>query len=117
MLAKLGYTNVVEAYDGNAAVEQMRKKRLAEEQIDVVLMDLWMPFKDGFQATEAILQMGLPKQPTILAVSADITDPALERATKVGMKGFLTKPFQIRDLGKLILQYCASRDSTEAPAA
>jgi hypothetical protein len=25
------------------------------------------------------------------------------------MKGFLTKPFQIRDLEKLIVEYCASR--------
>jgi CheY-like chemotaxis protein len=111
MLAKLGYSNVSEAYDGNNAVQQMRKERLASEQIDVVLMDLWMPLLDGFQATEKILSMGLPKSPTILAVSADITDGALDRATKVGMKGFLTKPFQIRDLERLIMQYCARRDT------
>jgi CheY-like chemotaxis protein len=108
MLAKLGYTNVCEAYDGNDAVEQMRKERPANAQIDVVLMDLWMPLLDGFQATEVILKMKKPKVPTILAVSADITDGALERAAKVGMKGFLTKPFQIRDLEKLIKEYCAA---------
>jgi CheY-like chemotaxis protein len=108
MLQKLGYRNIVEAYDGNKAVEQMRKDRSPAEAIDVVLMDLWMPLLDGFQATEAIHKLQLPKTPTILAVSADITDGALERASKVGMKGFLTKPFQIRDLEKLITQYFAS---------
>ena len=42
---------------------------------------------------EAILKMDKTSKPTILAVSADITDGALERAAKEGMKGFLTKPF------------------------
>ncbi|KAF2474805.1 sensor histidine kinase-like protein/response regulator [Lindgomyces ingoldianus] len=109
MLQKLGYTSIVEAYDGNDAIDKMRKDRPGHE-IDVVLMDLWMPLLDGFQATEIILKMNRPSNPTILAVSADITHGAFERAAKVGMKGFLTKPFQIRDLEKLILQYCASRN-------
>ncbi|KAF2109094.1 hypothetical protein BDV96DRAFT_503346 [Lophiotrema nucula] len=109
MLQKLGYRQICEAYDGNSAVEQMRKPRSQDQAIDVVLMDLWMPLMDGFQASAAILQMGLAQKPTILAVSADVTDGALERAAKVGMKGYLTKPFQIRDLEKLITQYCASR--------
>jgi CheY-like chemotaxis protein len=116
MLQKLGYSNIAEAYDGNDAVEQMRKERSASEQIDVVLMDLWMPLLDGFQATEAILKMKLAHSPTILAVSADITDAAMQRAAKAGMKGFLTKPFQIRDLQKLIVQYCATLHGTNGPS-
>ncbi|KAF2749437.1 hypothetical protein M011DRAFT_524771 [Sporormia fimetaria CBS 119925] len=114
MLSKLGYENIIEAYDGNNAVEQMRKERAPSDQIDVVLMDLWMPLLDGFQATEAILNMDLPKHPTILAVSADITAAALDRVDKVGMKGFLGKPFQIRDLEKLIVEYCASKHAGTA---
>ncbi|KAF2280912.1 sensor protein rcsC [Westerdykella ornata] len=107
MLAKLGYKNVAEAYDGNNAVEQMRQERSPKEQIDVVLMDLWMPLLDGFQATETILKMDLPKIPTILAVSADVTGPAIDRTEKVGMKGFLGKPFRIQDLEKLIVEHCS----------
>jgi CheY-like chemotaxis protein len=114
MLAKLGYTNVSEAYDGNNAVEQMRKERSAQDQIDVVLMDLWMPLLDGFQAAEAIFEMELPRHPTILAVSADLTASAVERAGKVGMKGFLGKPFQLRELEKLIVDNCAARVSAAA---
>lgn len=117
MLKKLGYTSVLEAYDGNDAVEQMSKEQSAGRSVDLVLMDLWMPLLDGFQATEAILQMNLAKPPTILAVSADITDGALDRAAKVGMKGFLTKPFQIRDLEKLIVQFCVSRSAIPEEAS
>lgn len=108
MLAKLGYTNVSEAYDGNNAIEQIRKERPASAQIDVVLMDLWMPLLDGFQAAEAIAKMELPKTPKILAVTADVTNAAFVRATKVGMTGFLYKPFQLQHLEKLIVETATS---------
>ena len=124
MLHKLGYHNVHEAYDGSHAVRQMEALR---GEIDVVLMDLWMPYMDGYEASERILNMswnppqsedpestGKPnetvgKVPTILAVTADVTDGALEKAATVGMKGFLTKPFKVVDLERLILEYCATR--------
>ena len=114
MLARLGYKDVVTAFNGNDAVETMRRNAHgpASESIDVILMDLWMPLLDGFQASEAILSMPeLPqnRKPTILAVSADITDAALEKASKSGMKGFVTKPFVTRDIARLIRTYGASR--------
>ena len=126
MLSKFGYTDVYEAYDGADAVRQMSIDRAArkEKPIDVVLMDLWMPGMDGYEATERILalenekrQRGILYQEdddrarrkpgvTILAVSADVTDSALERANEVGMEGFLTKPYKLMDLEKLIIEYC-----------
>ncbi|PVI01349.1 hypothetical protein DM02DRAFT_525263 [Periconia macrospinosa] len=115
MLKNLGYMNVYEAYDGNDAVQQMAKNSQgpAHEAINVILMDLWMPLLDGFQATQQILKMqrqnGGPS-PTVLAVSADVTDAAVERAGKVGMKGFVAKPFVIKDVEKLIVQHCAAVD-------
>ncbi|GAM88795.1 hypothetical protein ANO11243_068290 [Dothideomycetidae sp. 11243] len=114
MLNKFGYKTVHEAYDGAEAVRQMQKHK----HVDVVLMDLWMPFMDGYEATEKILQMdwsdsgdssGRRGEPTVLAVTADVTDGALERAAQVGMKGFMTKPFKLLDLQRLILEYCSQR--------
>lgn len=127
MLSKFGYNDVYEAYDGADAVRQMGIDREArqEKPIDVILMDLWMPGMDGYEATERILalenekrQRGIIDQEdddrarrkpgvTILAVSADVTDSALERASEVGMEGFLTKPYKLRDLEKLIIEYCS----------
>ncbi len=112
MLVRLGYNNVVTAFDGNDAVETMRRNAHGpySQRIDVILMDLWMPLLDGFQASETILTMqelADCKKPTILAVSADITDAALEKAVKSGMKGFVTKPFVTRDIARLIRMYCA----------
>jgi len=125
MLHRLGYKIVHEAYDGAHAVRQMMT---LGSTVDVVLMDLWMPYMDGYEASEKILSMDWDdsdvdqesaekeikgKKPTILAVTADVTDGALEKAARVGMKGFLTKPFKVVDLERLILEYCATRQPGE----
>lgn len=110
MLQKLGYTSIREAYDGTDAVREMRTLRDQAHRIDVVLMDLWMPLMDGYESAKRILEIPLaeaqPTHPKILAVSADVTDGALERAAKVGMTGFMTKPYKLMDLERLIVQYC-----------
>ncbi len=46
--------------------------------------------------------------PKILAVSADVTDEAIEKATRIGMEGFMTKPYRIVDLQRLIVEFCVS---------
>jgi signal transduction histidine kinase/AmiR/NasT family two-component response regulator len=115
MLGRLGYKNAATAFDGNNAVDVMRRNAMGplSEAIDVVLMDLWMPGRDGFEASEAIL--GMPeytqrgRKPTIFAVSADVTDAAVTKASSSGMSGFVTKPFVTRDLVRLIRMYGASR--------
>jgi CheY-like chemotaxis protein len=47
-----------------------------------------------------------PPPPTVLAVSADVTDEALNRASRVGIKGYMTKPYKLSDLERLILEFC-----------
>ncbi|CAF9942615.1 MAG: hypothetical protein ALECFALPRED_009842 [Alectoria fallacina] len=132
MLGKLGYTGVHEAYDGAEAVRQMSIDRVArgEKPIDVILMDLWMPNMDGYEATQRIFatekeqerrgrngfedddddgrtRRRQAKGVTVLAVSADVTDTALEKAREVGMEGFMTKPYKLLDLERLVLEYCS----------
>lgn len=105
MLGRLGYKDVQTAFNGNDAVETVRRNAFTPglPAFDLILMDLWMPLLDGFQATETILTMGdLPLKPTIMAVSADITEAALNKAVESGMKGFVSKPFVTRDIARLI---------------
>lgn len=112
MLRRLGYKNVATAYNGNDAVEAVRANALDDNapRFDMILMDLWMPLLDGFQSTEIILGMQeLDPKPTVLAVSADITETALSKAMQSGMKGFLSKPFIARDIARLLRTYGASQ--------
>ena len=137
MLSKLGYKDVHEAFDGKEAVRIMRDLHARAlrgsgggdrrcPKVDVILMDLWMPEMDGYQATEKILNLfqshtlddrdetGHPGlvAPVVLAVSADVTDEAIDRATKTGMEGFMTKPYKLMDLQKLIVEFCIKSDGT-----
>ncbi|KAL6236099.1 hypothetical protein BDW75DRAFT_229787 [Aspergillus navahoensis] len=101
----------------------LRQKKA--KPVDVILMDLWMPEMDGYEATSKIFEMvneryprstpqsqshppgtSLSQPPTVLAVSADVTDEALSRATRVGMKGYMTKPYRLTDLERLIAGFC-----------
>ena len=137
MLSKLGYTDVAEAYDGTEAVRIM-EERLAllptnssqtpsaqKSPFDVILMDLWMPHLDGYEATETILKLveesnarsGVKHELTVLAVSADVTDEAIARATEVGMEGFMTKPYKLMDLQRLIVEFSGRRNHVTAAAA
>ncbi|KAK3677610.1 hypothetical protein LTR78_002460 [Recurvomyces mirabilis] len=120
MLQKLGYKNTLEAHDGAEAVRQMKinlartDDKAKQPRIDVVLMDLWMPLMDGYEATQKIFALhdevcGCAQRPTVLAVTADATDGAIERAGSVGMKGLMTKPYKMHDLQRLITEYCASQ--------
>ena len=117
MLSKLGYTGTQEAFDGTEAVRLMEANWRAPDadHVDVILMDVWMPNMDGHEAAERILAMERQwaatgkwkgKRVKILAVTADVTDGALERARAAGMEGMMTKPYKMRDLERLIVEHC-----------
>jgi CheY-like chemotaxis protein len=134
MLGKLGYNDILEAFDGGEAVRLMKenlstskpakkgksKSPPPTKPVDVVLMDLWMPEMDGYEATERILDMFDKREgpidhpgPTVLAVTADVTDEAISRAHRVGMEGYMTKPYKLMDLERLIVEFCGRRDGQD----
>lgn len=90
-LEKSGYQVVGEAYDGEDAVE----KAMAFKP-DLVIMDIALPKKNGFEATKEI-QARLPKT-KILAVSAVDEDMIKEQAISAGCFDFLSKPFESVEL-------------------
>ena len=128
MLNKLGYNHVFEAQDGEEAVNQVLADRSVDgdQAIDVILMDLWMPKMDGYEAARRILAIegerrgardssrakhsGPRHDIIILAVTADVTDRALSKATSIGMSGYMTKPYRLLDLERTILEYCITSD-------
>jgi CheY-like chemotaxis protein/HPt (histidine-containing phosphotransfer) domain-containing protein len=66
---------------------------LDTQTYDLILMDLDMPEMDGFEATTAIRQLPEPVcSVPVIAVTANISPEARERARQVGMNDYLTKP-------------------------
>ncbi|SHH65560.1 GAF domain-containing hybrid sensor histidine kinase/response regulator [Flavobacterium defluvii] len=74
---------------------------LSQNKYDLILMDLQMPVKDGYQTTEYIrneLNLDIP----IIAMTAHSLVGEQERCYKVGMNAYVPKPFKQASLLKAI---------------
>lgn len=88
ILKKNGY-NADVANNGNEVLEYLNKK-----EYDVVLMDLHMPEKDGYEATSIIRNSNTKYQAIpIIAVTAAAIKGEKERCFNEGMNGYISKPY------------------------
>ncbi|MDQ8014986.1 MAG: ATP-binding protein [Flavobacterium nitrogenifigens] len=74
---------------------------LSQKEYDLILMDLQMPVKDGYQTTEYIrneMNSNIP----IIAMTAHSLVGEQERCYKVGMNAYVPKPFKQTVLLKVI---------------
>ncbi|MBW2731255.1 MAG: response regulator [Deltaproteobacteria bacterium] len=78
---------VIEAEDGEEALEQVRRRRP-----DLILMDLSLPLKDGWTATKEIKEMDGFAQIPIIALTAHAMAGDEDRAIEAGCDGYLSKP-------------------------
>ena len=80
------------AADGIRAVEQLREVVSRSLTVDVVLVDLYMPKRDGFETVREIRAI-LPDV-KVLLVTANATLPVALKAKELGIDGFIVKPFE-----------------------
>jgi two-component system cell cycle response regulator DivK len=78
---------VDEAANGAEAVHTARLRKPS-----LVLMDLWMPVLDGFNATVQLKSDPRTADVPVLATSANADPPAPERARMAGCDVFMPKP-------------------------
>ncbi|HZS59155.1 MAG TPA: EAL domain-containing protein [Gemmatimonadaceae bacterium] len=89
-----GYTDVRGTTDARDAVRLFR-----EQQPDLVLVDLHMPYLDGFALMAALNEQLAPNEYLpFLVLTADMTRETKERALSSGAKDFLTKPLERMDV-------------------
>jgi len=86
-LTAAGYTEIVEATDGQQAVETY-----AKEKPDLVIMDITMPNMDGIQALQAIKQGDGGAK--VVMCSAMGQEAMVVEAIKLGALDFIVKPFK-----------------------
>jgi PAS domain S-box-containing protein len=102
--------------NGREAVEQ-----IAQQDFDVVLMDVQMPKMDGFEATARIREheKQTGRHVPIIALTAHAMKGDQERCLAAGMDRYLAKPVQARDLNAAIAAVVprAGAGSALAPAA
>ena len=87
ILDSFGYTDIIEAANGQEAVQQY-----AIHKPDLVLMDITMPVMDGISAVRAI--KAAHPDATIIMCSAMGQKNMIIEAILAGAKDFIVKPFQ-----------------------
>jgi DNA-binding response OmpR family regulator len=81
------------ARDGDAALEAIRRERP-----DLVLLDVMMPGRSGFEVCQAVRADEALAAVKILMLSAKGRDTDLAKGSALGADAYMTKPFSTREL-------------------
>ncbi len=97
-LQEFGCSEVLEALDGQKAVEIYK-----EEKPDLVFMDIVMPVKSGIQATEEIIEFD--KNAKVVIASSSGTKTHLKQALEAGAYEFVQKPVDATQIKSILTNY------------
>jgi two-component system cell cycle response regulator DivK len=61
-------------------------------RVDLILMDIRLPYEDGYQALEKLRQHHRLKSIPVVAVTAYASEDQMKRAREAGFDGFMGKP-------------------------
>jgi len=87
------------AHDGNEAVDIIKDN---ESSIDVILLDLIMPKKDGVYVLEKLKSLNISKD--IIVVTSFNEEETIRKVSEYGVKYVILKPFELHDLESKILE-------------
>lgn len=68
-------------------------KKLREQAVDLILMDIIMPEQDGFETFRKIREEGICPDVPVIFVTAKEDDALKEKCLQEGAKAYVTKPF------------------------
>ncbi len=97
-LTSIGYT-ILEASNGQDALEILKLK---SNEIDLIVLDMIMPVLNGIETYERIKVMNI-ECPVIISTGY-IEEMKLDQIMKEGIAGMIRKPFQMRELSRLVAQ-------------
>ena len=105
LLQREGYTVVV-ARDGQEALDTIVRERPA-----LVLLDVMMPHKTGFEVCQAVRADEALQGTKILMLTAKGRETDLAKGLALGANAYMTKPFSTRELVQKVAELLG-----EAPA-
>jgi|AGTN01.1.fsa_nt_gi Response regulator containing CheY-like receiver, AAA-type ATPase, and DNA-binding domains len=104
MLRTIGHFRVIEAANGVEALH-----RLDEGRVDLVLSDWNMLPVDGLDLLRAMRARPGLGRILFIMMTGEQTPSTIADAVAAGVSGYLTKPFDRRQLSKLVQQALAGR--------
>ena len=99
--------------NGEKVVEAFEKSQPGE--YDMILMDIQMPVMNGYEATKAIRNSKHPMAKTIpiIAMTANAFSEDIQRSFSAGMNAHVSKPVEMKVLGKAIQNIKAGRGGVD----
>ena len=91
-LSRENLGEVIKAIDGREA-----KNLLRQEDFDLVITDIHMPFHSGLEIT-TFIRNELKKDTPIIVLSAEGLEDTVLQAFEIGANDFITKPFSSAEL-------------------
>ena len=88
VLKQIGFTNMIEADNGKAALKVLKK-----ENIDLILCDWNMPEMPGIDLLKAIRSDDELKKIPFVMVTAEAQKDNIIEAVKAGVNSYIVKPF------------------------
>lgn len=85
--------------NGMEVLEEVEKN-----DIDVLILDLIMPYMDGIGVLEKLNEMDLPSHPKIIILTAFGQENITQKAVQLGADYYILKPFNLQVLGDRVRQ-------------
>ncbi len=99
------------AYDGEEALLQVR-----EYAPDIILLDVMMPKLDGYEVCRRLKKDETTKHIPILMLTAKSEVPDKVKGLDTGADGYLTKPFDYKELAARVRSLLARKDASSKQA-
>lgn len=90
------------AYEANDGIEAYNTIKEKNDNIDVILLDLIMPRKDGIYVLEKMKSDNINKN--VIVVTSFNEEETIRKVSEYGVKYFILKPFELLDLENKILE-------------
>ena len=105
--------DIIIANHGQEVLEYLSKAK--PQEIALVLMDINMPIMDGYEASRRIRSSDAYKDIPIVALTANAMQKDIDKAQEYGMQGHLSKPIDVQELYKVLLDRLPSNNRQEQP--
>jgi len=99
LLTPAGFT-VETAENGDTAV-----RKAVETAPDIIIMDLFMPVKNGFEAVRELKERNDTRHIPVIAISASVNEEFRDKSIKAGFIDFIPKPVDTDKLFSMIEEF------------
>ncbi|MCD6117841.1 chemotaxis protein CheW [bacterium] len=97
-LQSIGFSNIIEAKDGNEAIDKLKK----EKDIELVISDWNMPNMNGYELLQWVRSKPNFKDVPFIMATGRGEKKEVEKASNAGVSSFIAKPFNAEELSKKI---------------